>query len=144
MIKEIHGVPHDLRLAAWENFDLWEQVDALDAVADSAWSEIYEGVRSDSCRIAYWDGYTVERPGYTTALCATPCTAPQRETDSCNCPWLIRNLADCPEKKSFLSSPFSQPEPCPDNLNSVHDIDNLVLFKVCCSLHSHYFRLPRS
>lgn len=64
MIKEIHGAPHDLRLAAWENFDLWEQVDALDAVANAAWGEVFEGIRSGSCHVAYWDGYTVERPGY--------------------------------------------------------------------------------
>lgn len=64
MIKEIHGAPHDLRLAAFKNWDFLDEVDALDAVADAAWGEIFEGIRSGSCLIAYWDGYTVERPGY--------------------------------------------------------------------------------
>ena len=64
MIKEIHGAPHDLRIAAFKNWDLLDEVDALDAVANAAWGEIFEGIRSGSCRIAYWDGYTVERPGY--------------------------------------------------------------------------------
>ncbi len=52
MIKDIHGTPHDLRLAAWENFELWDEVDALDAVADAAWGEIFESIRSGSCRVA--------------------------------------------------------------------------------------------
>lgn len=64
MIKEIHGAPHDLQLAAFKNWDFLDEVDALDAVADAAWGEIFEGIRSGSCLIAYWDGYTVERPGY--------------------------------------------------------------------------------
>lgn len=64
MIKEIHGAPHDLRIAAFKNWDLLDEVEALDAVANAAWGEIYEGIRSGSYRIAYWDGYTVERPGY--------------------------------------------------------------------------------
>lgn len=63
-IKEIHGAPRNLRIAAFKNFDLLDEVDSLDAVADAAWGEIFDGVRSGSCRIAYWDGYTVERPGY--------------------------------------------------------------------------------
>ena len=64
MVKEIHGAPHDLRIAAFKNWDLLDEVDALDAVADAAWGEIYECIRSGSCRIAYWDGYTCERPGF--------------------------------------------------------------------------------
>lgn len=64
MIKEIHGAPHDLRIAAFKNHDLHHKVKVLDTVADAAWGEIYEGIRSGSYRIAYWDGYTVERPGY--------------------------------------------------------------------------------
>lgn len=64
MIKEIHSAPHDLRLAAFKNWDLLDEVEALDAVADATWGKIFEGIRSGSCRIAYWDGYTVERPGY--------------------------------------------------------------------------------
>lgn len=64
MIKEIHGAPHDLRIAAFKNWDLLDEVEALDAVANAAWGEIYEGIRSGSYRIAYWDGYTVERPEY--------------------------------------------------------------------------------
>lgn len=63
-IKEIHGAPRNLRIAAFKNFDLLDEVDSLDAVADAAWGEIFEGIRSGSCRIAYWDGYTVERPRY--------------------------------------------------------------------------------
>lgn len=68
MIKEIHGAPHDLRIAAFKNWDLLEQVDALDAVADAAWGEIFEGIRSGSCRIAYWDGPTYERPGFKSFM----------------------------------------------------------------------------
>lgn len=40
MIKEIHGAPHDLRIAAFKNRDLRHKVKALDAVADTAWGEI--------------------------------------------------------------------------------------------------------
>lgn len=35
----------------------------MDAVADTEWGEVFEGIRSGSCHVAYWDGYTVERPG---------------------------------------------------------------------------------
>ena len=48
MIKEIHGAPHDLRIAAFKNHDLHHKVKVLDTVADAAWGEIYEGIRSGS------------------------------------------------------------------------------------------------
>lgn len=68
MIKEIHGAPHDLRIATFKDWDLLDEVEALDAVADAAWGEIFEGIRSGSCLIAYWDGYTVERTGYQSFM----------------------------------------------------------------------------
>lgn len=64
MVKEIHGAPHDLRIAAFKNFDLLDEVDTLDAIADKAWDEIYGSIRDSKNRIAYWDGTIVERPGY--------------------------------------------------------------------------------
>lgn len=68
MIREIHGAPHDLRIAAFKNWDLQDEVDALDAIADDAWSEIYSDIACGSSRIAYWDGATVERPGYKSFM----------------------------------------------------------------------------
>lgn len=64
MTIKIHGAPRDLRIAAFKNFDLLDEVDALDAVADKAWSEIYTSIKDGKNRIAYWDGSTVERLGY--------------------------------------------------------------------------------
>lgn len=68
MIREIHGAPHDLRIAAFKNWDLLDQVEALDAIADDAWSEIYSDIEGGSSRIAYWDGAAVERPGYKSFM----------------------------------------------------------------------------
>lgn len=61
MTREIHGAPHDLRIAAFKNWDLLDEVDALDAVADATWGEIYDGIRSGSCHIAHWDGPTFKQ-----------------------------------------------------------------------------------
>lgn len=68
MTREIHGAPHDLRIAAFKNWDLLDKVDALDAVADAAWGEIYTAIRDGKSRIAYWDGYTCERPGFKSFM----------------------------------------------------------------------------
>lgn len=64
MIREIHGAPHDLRIAAFKNWDLLDEVDAMDSAADAIWSEIYNYIASGSSSIAYWDGVAIERPGY--------------------------------------------------------------------------------
>lgn len=68
MVREICGAPHDLRIAAFKNWDLLGQVDALDTIADDAWSEIYRDIEVGSSRIAYWDGATVERSGYKSFM----------------------------------------------------------------------------
>lgn len=64
MIRNIHGAPHDLRIAAFKNWDLFDEADALDAVADAAWGEIFEGIRSGSCHIAYWDSKPADGKEY--------------------------------------------------------------------------------
>ena len=68
MIREIHGAPHDLRIAAFKNWDLLDEVDALDALADAAWGEVYAAIMDGKCRIAYWDGQTCEHPGYKSFM----------------------------------------------------------------------------
>lgn len=68
MVREIHGAPHDLRIAAFKNWELLSEVDALDAVADAAWGEIYSDIKDGKSRIAYWDGHAVERSGYKSFM----------------------------------------------------------------------------
>lgn len=68
MIREIHGAPHDLRIAAFKNWDLLNEVDTLNAVADAAWGEIYTAIKDGKSHIAYWDGYTCERPVFKSFM----------------------------------------------------------------------------
>lgn len=85
MVKEIHGAPHDMRIAAFKNWDLLDDVDALDAVRMPHGAR-FTMVSVPAPAVSPTGTATHVSGRDTKALCATPCTAPQSERDTCSCP----------------------------------------------------------